>query len=279
MRALPKVTATLALALPSLGLLAGCATTSGRHSTALALDAILAGPRPAVQRHWDQDRHPVQTLLFFGLRPTSRVMQVWPRPAAYYTRIVAPLVRARGRFYAALIDPGQSTFLLARNAHYRRLLAASPKLFDRVHVVTFPSDGSNAVSPGSVDLVLAFGDLHQWLARGEAHNALHTIYQALAPGGVLGIVDNRAAPGTPANAHARDGYVNQSYAVRLVEASGFRLVAASEVNANPRDIKMYPAGAWTLPPAYRLGKTDRAHYASIGEPDRFTLKFVKVGTH
>ena len=274
MRAVPK--AALAAALTALSLLSGCATTSGRHSTAAALDAILAGPRPAAQRRWDRDRHPVQTLLFFGLRPTSRVLQVWPRADGYYTRIIAPLVRRHGRFDAALIDPGPSAFLTARNARYRELLASNPHLYGRVRVVTFPSDGGDAVPPGSVNLVIACGVLHQWLARGEASVALHTLYRALALGGVLGVVDNRAAPGAARDPHAHTGYVRQSEAIKLIEASGFRLVAASEVNANPRDHKAYPAGAWTLPPTYRLGKTHRARYAAIGEPDRFTLKFVKV---
>ena len=276
MRALPKAASAAATTLTALALLAGCATTSGRHSTAVALDAILASPRPAADRLCDRERHPVQTLLFFGLRPNTRVLQVWPR-TGYYTRIIAPLVRRRGRFYAALIDPGHSAFLAARNARYRRMLSADPPLYDRVRVVRFPLNGADTVRPGSVGLVLTFGDLHQWLARGDAENALRTIYRALAPGGVLGVVDNRAAPSAPLDPQARNGYVRQSYAIKLIESAGFRLVATSEVNANPRDTKEYPAGAWTLPPAYRLGKLHRKHYAAIGEPDRFTLKFVKQG--
>ena len=276
MRALPTAALAAAAALAALVLLAGCATTSGRHATTLSLDAILAGPRPAADRRRDPDRHPVRTLLFFGLRPGSRVLQVWPR-SGYYTRIIAPLVRRHGRFVAALIAPARSRFLATRNARYRQMLAAQPQEFGRVHVVTFPLDGGNAVPPGSVNLVLACGTLHQWMARGETTQALRTVYQALAPGGVLGIVDNRAAANAPLDPRAQDGYVHQSYAIKLIETAGFTLVATSEVNANPRDTKAYPAGAWTLPPAYRLGRIHHRHYAAIGEPDRFTLKFVKPG--
>ena len=278
MRALPKAAPAAATALAAVVLLAGCATTSGRHSTAISLDTILAGPRPAAERLLDQERHPAQTLLFFGLRPESRVLQVWPR-SGYYTRIIAPLLRGRGRLYTALIDPGHSRFLAARNAAYRQLLASDPGVYRRVQVVRFPLNGGDAVPPGSVTLVLAFGDLHQWMARGDASKALTSIYRALAPGGVLGLIDNRAAPGSKVDARARNGYVDQTYAIRLIESHGFRLVATSEVNANPRDTKGYPAGVWTLPPAYRLGKIDRARYAAIGEPDRFTLKFVKAPQH
>jgi predicted methyltransferase len=261
-------------------LLSGCATTSGRETTSNALSAILAGSqRTAADRARDPFRHPKQTLLFFGIRPNTRVLQVWPE-SGWYTRIIAPLVRARGRYYAGVIapDPG-SRFLKARLARFRRLLASRPDLYDRVRVVTFPLNGGDAVPPGSVDMVLSFGDLHEWLALGDAQQALATIYRALTPGGVFGVVDNRGESGIPQDPRAKNGYVRQSYAIRLIEAAGFRLVATSEVNANPKDTKNYPAGVWTLPPDYRLGNIDRAKYAAIGESDRFTLKFVKPGAN
>ena len=71
--------------------------------------------------------------------------------------------------------------------------------------------------------------------------------------------------------------MRQDVAIAMAEKAGFRLVASSEINANPRDTKDYPAGVWTLPPTYRLKDQDRATYAAIGESDRFLLKFVKVG--
>jgi predicted methyltransferase len=273
MRALPTAAST---AVAAVFLLAGCATISGRHATAVDLDAILAGPRPTADRSCDRYRHPVQTLLFFGLRPTTRAMQVWPR-SGYYTRIIAPLVRRHGLFYAALIAPDDSPFLRKRAAAYRTLLASQPNLYDRVRVVVFPANGGNAVAPGSVNMVLAFGALHKWLAEGIAREALTTINRALVRGGVFGVVDNRADPAAPVDRRARNGYVNQSYAIRLIQSYGFRLVATSEVNANPRDTKHYPAGVWTLPPDYRLGALHHRRYRKIGEADRFTLKFVKAG--
>jgi predicted methyltransferase len=146
-----------------------------------------------------------------------------------------------------------------------------------VKVVDFPLDADAAVPPGSVNMVLAFGDLHRWMAAGAAQEALASLYRALAPGGVLGVVDNRADPGKPQDPRAKNGYVRQDYAIRLIESAGFRLVATSEVNANRKDTKNYPTGVWALPPAYRLGSIDRARYAAIGASDRFTLKFVKPG--
>lgn len=261
----------------TLALLSGCATTPGRQTTTHALDAILAGSRPAADRGRDRYRHPVRTLLFFGIRPQSRVLLVWPA-SGYYTRIIAPLVRRHGRLYAGVMPPGHSPFLAARLSRYRKLLASRPDLYGRVRVVTFPLDGGDVLPPGSVNMVLTFRDLHQWMALGAARRAFATIYRALAPGGVLGVVDNRGNPSAAQNPRAGNGYVRQGYAIKLIESVGFRLVATSEVNANPRDSHHYPAGVWTLPPTYRLGRVDRAHYAGIGESDRFTLKFIKPGS-
>jgi predicted methyltransferase len=278
MRGLKNVAFLLVLAcvLGGSALIAGCATTSGRKSTGDQLSLILAGnQRTMADRARDGYRHPKETLLFFGIRPWTRVLQTWPE-SGWYTRIIAPLVRARGEYYAGVMaaDP-QSRFIQARLAGYRELLASRPDLYGRVKVVTFPLDGRDALKPGSVNMVLSFRDLHEWMALGDAQQALVTIYRALTPGGVFGVVDNRADPALPQDPRAKNGYVRQDYAIRLIEAAGFRLVATSEVNANPKDTKNYPCGVWALPPDYRLGQINRAQYAAIGESDRFTLKFVK----
>lgn len=272
--------AALACLLIAAGLLAGCVTPAGRERTATALDVILAGnQRTAADRSRDAYRHPKATLLFFGIRTNTRVLQVWPE-TGWYTEILAPLVEAKGRYFAGMIALApRSRFLEARRASYRRMLAARPALYGRVTVVDFPLDGSDVVPRGSVDMVLSFRNLHEWMALGGAQAALATIYRALAPGGVLGVVDNRGNPALPQDPLAKNGYVRQDYAIRMIEAAGFRLVATSEVNANPKDTKDYPCGVWALPPDYRLGKIERARYEAIGESDRFTLKFVKPGAN
>jgi predicted methyltransferase len=92
---------------------------------------------------------------------------------------------------------------------------------------------------------------------------------------VLGVVEHRGNPAVPQDPKAKSGYVNEDYAIKLIESQGFRLEASSQVNSNPKDTKDYEQGVWTLPPSYRLGDKDRDKYAAIGESDRFTLKFVK----
>ncbi len=246
------------------------------RATAARLDVILAGDqRSAADRARDPYRHPKETLLFFGIRPQMQVVEVWP-DSGWYTEIIAPLVHERGTYYAAMepADPA-STYVTRRRQAFLDMLASRPDLYGGAQITRLGPEGGDIAPAGSADLVLTFRNVHDWMAEGWAAQAFAAMYRALKPGGVLGVVDHRGKPGLPQDAQAKSGYVNEDYAVRLIEAAGFKLAASSEVNANPKDTKDYPQGVWTLPPTYRLGATDRDKYAAIGESDRFTLKFVK----
>jgi predicted methyltransferase len=266
--ATPLVTAVL--------LAASCSTTSTREDTALALDKILAGnQRSAENSARDRYRHPKETLLFFGIRPEMKVLEVWPEPG-WYTEVIAPLVREHGKYYAAVIaDDPQSKYVTQRLSDFQKKLADSPDVYGAVQVVTFPSNGGDVVPPGSLDMIVTFRNIHNWMAEDSAGPAFATMYKALKPGGVLGVVEHRGNSSGAQDPKAKSGYVNEDYAIRLIEGQGFKLVGESQVNANPKDTKDYEQGVWTLPPTYRLGDKDRDMYTQIGESDRFTLKFVK----
>jgi predicted methyltransferase len=255
---------------------AACTAVSSRQTTTDALTTILAGDqRTAEERARDVYRHPKETLLFFGIRPEMSVLEVWPEPG-WYTEVIAPLLRDKGKYYAAVIaaDPTDK-HITERLDQYRAKLASRPALYDRVVVVALPADGGDIVPPGSLDMVVTFRNLHNWMSAGDASQVFATLYKALKPGGILGIVEHRGNPAVAQDPKAKSGYVNEDYAIHLIEAQGFRLVAKSEVNANPKDTKDYEQGVWTLPPSYRLGEKDHDKYAAIGESDRFTMRFVK----
>src|SRR5262249_6280286 len=138
-------------------LAASCSTTSTRESTAAALDNILTGPqRSAENSARDHYRHPKESLLFFGIRPEMRVLEIWPEPG-WYTEILAPLLREHGKYYAAVItaDP-QSKYVSERLANYQQKLAADPALYGAVQVVPFPRDGGDVVPAGTVDMIVTF---------------------------------------------------------------------------------------------------------------------------
>lgn len=269
-------TSLLGLALTAALLAAGCAATGERLTTAEALDRILDRPaRPEADRARDEYRHPKQTLMFFGVRPGMTVVEISPE-GGWYTRILAPLLHDHGRYLAAF-RPLQTGNEGSERAHreFQALLASDPAGLGKTEIVPFVPGQAQIAPPGSVDMVVTFRNVHNWMARDVAPAAFADMYRALKPGGVLGVVEHRGNPAVPQDPKAASGYVNQSYAIRLIEGVGFRLVGVSEVNANPRDSKDYPRGVWTLPPTYAEGEKDRARYQAIGESDRFTLKFVK----
>ena len=223
----------------------------------------------------DRYRHPLEVLKFFGVREDSTVVEILPGSRGYYLEILAPYLKAKGRYIAADRDAEAPPQYLADHRKLLARLAAEPALYGKVVVTEFNGDRHEIAPPGSADFVLTFRNLHNWLASDQIEEALSAFYKALKPGGVLGVVDHRGRIDMTQEAQMKTGYVREDVAIELIENAGFELVGTSEVNANPQDTKDYPAGVWTLPPTYRLKDRDRAKYEAIGESDRFTLKFVK----
>ena len=100
-------------------------------------------------------------------------------------------------------------------------------------------------------------------------------FNSLKDGGHFGVVEHRAPEGSSMEFMKKSGYVSQSLAIESALKVGFKLVATSEINANPKDTADHPMGVWTLPPSYRLKDKDRSKYTKIGESDRMTLLFKK----
>lgn len=244
----------------------------------IMLDEAIAGDhRSPANRERDAWRHPRETLLFFGLEPGMTVMEVWPG-GGWYTEILAPVLQeGGGRLLAASWDPASdSDFVKQALAGFRAKLAARPDLYGRVEVTAlqYPT-AMEPTAPGSVDLVLTFRNLHNWMPRDATRPMLEAMFKALKPGGLLGVVEHRASTDQPQDLQARSGYVREDYAVELVESVGFKLEATSEINANPADTKDHEGGVWDLPPTLRQGERDRERFLAIGESDRFTLRFRK----
>ena len=223
----------------------------------------------------DRFRHPGETLAFFGIRDDSTVVEILPGSGGYYMEILAPYLRDKGRYIAADRDEAAAPQYLADHQKLLARLQSQPQLYGKVIVTKFNADRHEIAPPGSADFVLTFRNLHNWLERNELEGALRAFHKALKPGGALGVVDHRGRKELSQEAQMKTGYVREDVAIALIEKAGFKLVGASEVNANPQDTKDHPEGVWTLPPTYRLKDKDRAKYEAIGESDRFTLKFVK----
>lgn len=246
-------------------------------ATESKLKTVLAGShRSAENRARDQYRHPLETLKFFGLTQNMAVLEIGPG-GGWYTEVLAPLLKGSGRYVAALGDPAASENSAKAVAAFQQQFG-NEAIYGRVEIGAL-SLRTGKVTPapaGSMDMVLTFRNLHNWLAGGSADAMLKVFHAALKPGGWLGMTDHRASTAAPDDPKASNGYVREDFAITLAQQAGFGFVAKSEVNANPKDTKDYPNGVWSLPPTYQGGDQDRAKFAAIGESDRFTLLFQKA---
>jgi predicted methyltransferase len=245
----------------------------------LTLDSAVANPaRSAKFVTRDKARHPLAELTFFGVTPQSTVVEIWPG-GGYWTEILAPLLQDHGGYYVALQGKGGSEAADAEadklNTLFRDKIEADKATYGKLTPTVFGVGQGEIAPPGSADFVLSFRNLHNWLKDGFALEAFAAFYQALKPGGVLGLEDHRGQRDTPQDPKAEDGYVRQDYAIALAEHAGFEFAGSSEINANLKDTANWPKGVWTLPPTFRLGDQDRAKYEAIGEADNFVLKFRK----
>jgi predicted methyltransferase len=264
-----------------------------------ALDAALAGEhRSAANKARDRYRHPKETLEFFGLRPDMTVVEIWPG-GGWYTDILAPVLRERGKLYTALYGESPPFPYQTREMEsFRAKLASAPAVYDRVTItaLAFPTamDGGRAANagsnlrpnelqvapPGSADLVVTFRNIHNFVQEGYGppnapQLAFKAFFDALKPGGVLGVVDHRWPDPATEDPRSRNGYISEQRVIAFAEAAGFELAGRSDINRNALDTHDYPEGVWTLPPDLALGERDRDKYLAIGESDRLTLKFVK----
>jgi len=224
----------------------------------------------------NQYRHPVETLMWFGIRDDMTVVEISPG-GGWYTEVLAPYLRKNGKLIAAGYDSQSENEYFRNNAKmYLDKLASQPETYDKVKVTEFAPPKKPELAPvGIADMVLSFRNVHNWVEDGTAGQVFSAAYLALKPGGLFGLTEHRGEPHMTGKEWLEKGYMPEKEVIRLAEAAGFRLVDRSEINANPKDTKDYTRGVWTLPPTLGLGEKNKAKYMAIGESDRMTLKFIK----
>ncbi len=210
--------------------------------------AINADTRPAADKARDDQRHPLETLTFWGLQPNLTVVEIEPGRAGWWRNILEPYAAATGGTYVP---------------------------------VNRPLEGMG-VEDGTADMVVVARAFHNWHRAGNVEPYLQAFYKALKPGGVLAIEQHRSAEGLNVNDTASTGYVPESWVIHQARQAGFELHGRSEINANPADTKDHPFGVWTLAPNRRseadgrtLSEAERARLDAVGESDRMTLVFRK----
>lgn len=222
-----------------------------------AIDDALANPaRGAEDRERDARSHPAEVLRFFGLTPGMRVADVFGG-GGYYSEIIAQVVGPAGGVilhnnsaYASFADKQ-----LAERFAFRR--------YPNIHRLT-AEIGELGIEDASVDMVImimAYHDIY-WTAEDWSIDPVSffgEIRAMLKPGGVLGIVDHAALPGTGKSAAQTLHRIDEAFAKTDIESRGFTFTGSLNVLRNAQD--------------------DRAKSVfdeSIrGRTDRFVYRFVK----
>lgn len=263
------------------------------------VEAVEAGPLSlveAVAGDWRSDdekardawRNPAETLEFFEISPDDSVIEIWPG-GGWYTNVLAPyLASGDGQMIAAVWDlniyEGERLARMEqRIADFKAVYAADEDLFGTLAYTAFSAESGPMADAGSVDAVLTFRNVHNWMGNDYSAKFFTDAFAALKPGGVLGVVEHRLPSSAEQDPRGSSGYVHEDFVKAMAAAAGFEFVAGSEINANPADTADHPFGVWTLPPVSatsdREGNApdgfDAEAYLAIGESDRMTLKFVK----
>ena len=183
----------------------------------------------------DENRHPAQMLDFIGLDPGMDVLDI-AGANLYWAEIMAPVVGDSGsiviwspnQFYS----PEDKAGLAAFSARHPRVVGINSRF------------ETPLVGEGRYDMVLINLDYHDayWeserfgIERMEPRAWAKRLYDALRPGGVMGLADHRAKAGEDPRATVEAAHRIDPAVVRAdMEAVGFVLEAESELLANPDD--------------------------------------------
>ncbi len=203
---------------------------------AQAVQAALANPaRPAADQARDEARQSSAVLTFFRITPGMTVLDLWSG-GGYYTELLSYVVGPSGRVVAHNNTPYLNfakddlavRFAPGRLPNVERLLAENNQL-------ALPAGRFDAVLMTNVYHDIYFVDDRAGWPRIDGPKLLAEIFRSLKPGGVLGVTDHAAVPGSPPGTGGTLHRIDPELLKREISAAGFILEAESDVLVNPED--------------------------------------------
>lgn len=204
---------------------------------AINLQEALENPaRTEKDKALDAKRKPSEVLEFFGIQPGMKVLDVFGG-GGYYAEILSYIVGEDGS--VTLYNNSPWNDFINKNVAER---LKDNRLPNVKRVVLEPADLDNL--EGKFDaaiFVLGMHDIYYvdeengWPAI-DKEGFLSNIYRLLNDGGVLGIVDHNAAPGTDPSVVGKSVHrVDPAVIIRDVQAAGFTFEGESNILRNPED--------------------------------------------
>jgi predicted methyltransferase len=219
--------------------------------------AVAAPDRAEADRALDPGRHPDQTLAFFGIRPGMRVAELGAG-GGYTAELLARAVGPTGTVFAQ-----NSQLILDRFAEKPWRERLGKPVMANVVRVDRPFDDPLPPEARGLDAVLLVLFYHDTVWMGVDRARMNAaVFRALRPGGVFGVIDHSARPGSGVADVQTLHRIEESTLQREIEAAGFRLDGEAQFLRNPADQR-----DWNDSP--RAASTRR------GTSDRFVLRFVR----
>lgn len=232
-----------------------CASASAAPAPATVKAAVNDAARPADDVKRDADRKPAAMLMFAGIKPGGRVMDLIPG-GGYFTRIFAKAVGPNGFVYA--FQPTElNHFFKDKQPPVVAVAAAYPN----VSVVRAPVN--TLVAPESLDVVWTSQNYHDlkddFFKPADTALVNKAVYDALKPGGLYIVLDHSAEKGSGIRDTDTLHRIDEAVVKKEVLAAGFKLVGESQVLRNTKDTRTVKV----FDPSIR------------GHTDQFILKFRK----
>lgn len=192
--------------------------------------AMMSSERPAADKEKDAARKPEQVVELLGIKDGMTALDIFAF-GGWYTRILSAAVGPTGKVYSQ-----NPPFLTGRDG----FMDAENELVESLGNVE-PLHGDIAGIDGQVDVALTNQNLHDIYNNGGEAGALpllQSVYKALKPGGVFGVIDHQGMPGN-ADLNKQNHRMDAATAKDLLVKAGFTIQSESNVLRNPADDHMH----------------------------------------
>ncbi len=218
--------------------------------------ALTAESRPQADRDRDDNRMPIDTLNFFGLKDNMRVMELIPG-GGWYTRLLAPVLAENGQLYVALGAERVSRGVLTETGFEDVIHLKTSDNLRRPEGARYYEMDEFEFGVSDLDMVLTFRNEHNF--GDEARNTMNKqVFDALKSGGLFGVIDHTQRHMEPPNRENRRR-IDPVLVIKEMLEIGFEFVDYSDLHYRADDELEYEVGRRSV----------------SGNTDRFTFLFRK----